>query len=105
METLDSIRQRIADVADEMLNGKTDLLEGCRIIVSQRSRLPEINDDLFDVFVGVESELDDVPVGRTRDIWAHESLALEDSQKNPYLAKVADRLDDACKTLLARYGR
>lgn len=103
METLDSIRRRIADVADDMLNGNTDLLEGCRMIVSQRSRLPEGNDGVFDVFVGVESELDDIPVGRARDIWTRESLALKDSQKEAYLARVADRLGDACKALRARY--
>jgi len=100
------VRRKIVDVASSMLDGPTDLLEGCRTIVKLRGNLSE--PDLYDpdllFLVAVESELDDVPVGAARQHWAPEALAEKDEKKSRYIASAREEIQRSCRALILRWA-
>lgn len=101
-------RQRIADVAAKMLAGEVDLLEGCRTIVSLLPGIPvddrDDDDDLLTMVV-IDSELDDIPLGRTRDLWEPTALARQEEKKARYLGVMHEEIMRACRSLVARWGQ
>jgi hypothetical protein len=100
------IRREIARVASCVLAGDMAPPEGCREIARLRTGLaePEMDDPDLLVFVGVDSELDDVPFGEARRRWAPEALVEKDKQTAEYLEQVRDRLLRACQSLVGRWG-
>ncbi len=101
-----SEKQEIASLALSIVGGELDVLEGCRRIVDLRGSLgeSEANDPDLLVIVGVESELDDVPSGATRELWAPDALAARDAERDEYLSAVRPELLRACQSIAARWG-
>ena len=98
-----SPREQIAAMAQAMLDGGVDLQDGCREICGlqhQLSKSEAHNKDLL-VLVGVDSELDDCPIGAARQHWEPAALAAKDRQRDEYLRRVNDRLLNACRALAA----
>jgi hypothetical protein len=102
----EDLRREIARVATRVLADEMGLHEACREIARLRTGLadPEIDDPDLLIFVAVDSELDDVPLGGARERWAPEALAEKDAQAADYLARVRDRLLRACQSLSVRWG-
>ena len=63
-------RSQITETAQCMLDGGISYIEGSRLICGllEPARL-ERRDAPFVVFVAVDSETDDVPIGEVRDTW------------------------------------
>jgi hypothetical protein len=106
MDTETEAKRRIVAEASLMLDGRRDLLEGCRNIVRYRAGLgkAEMSDDDVMYMVVVESELDDVPTGSARPHWAPEALAEKDRKAQNYLRTVNDGLLQACRALVQKWG-
>jgi hypothetical protein len=106
MSARQQVQHRIARIAAQMIAGDLDLLEGCREIVLLRPSLeePELYDPDVLAMVGVESELDDVPTGATRTLWAPDALARKDQKKARYLEDVRNSLLSSCAALVAKWG-
>jgi hypothetical protein len=102
----EDLRREIARVATRVLTGEMGLHEASREIARLRTGLtePEIDDPDLLIFVAVDSELDDVPLGGARQRWAPEALAEKDAQAADYLARVSERLLRACQSLSVRWG-
>jgi hypothetical protein len=100
------LRHEIARVATRMLTGEVGLHEGCHEIARLRTGLsePEVADPDLLVFVGVDSELDDVPLGDVRQRWAPEALAVKDAQTAEYLGRARDGILRACQAVVAQWG-
>jgi hypothetical protein len=106
MGTAESVREEIATVACGMVAGVVELLDGCRRIALLRGSLsePDISDPDLLVVVAVESELDDVPLGATREQWSPDALAAKDKEKAEYLDAANQELLRACRALNAKWG-
>jgi hypothetical protein len=92
---------QIAAVAQAMLDRSIEPLAGCRDICQVRHQLSDVdaNSSCLLVVVGIESELDDCPLGPARDHWAPAALAIKDRQRDEYLQRVQHTLEDACRIL------
>jgi hypothetical protein len=65
-------------IARQFLGGELGLLHTARELVKFRDGVgPEIG-TLLDVFVGIHSETDALPIGTERALWNAEALKLED---------------------------
>jgi len=94
-------RQRAADVANRVLQGEYDLLLACRDLASLRLHLRGVPDNVLETFVGVASEIDDLPVGAERRNWSLDALKGNDVETNRYREQVRDVVTDALRQLLA----
>lgn len=104
-DPMKSFRQQIAAIARRMVDGELDILEGCVQAVALRGSLDETGMEDPDLLflVLVESELDDVPVGDTRKLWAPEALAEKDRKAHAYLEQIREDLLEACRSLIRRW--
>ncbi len=99
-------KQSIVAVAKAIVEDKQDLLEGCRQIVAFRAGLSDeasSDPDLL-VFVGVESELDDLPGAAERRHWESKALSEADRQRDEYLSAAAGELVRACCALIGKWS-
>jgi hypothetical protein len=100
------VRSRIAGIAETMIAGKVDLLEGCRAIVQLRWSLskPDSMDPDLLYLLAVEDDLEDVPAGDVRQRWAPEALAEKDRKKAEHLGRAKEEILRSCQALTAKWG-
>ena len=96
----DAARRTALEVARGMLDGSIPLIEGCRSIVRLRFDAEIPPSETLNIFVGVESETDDYPVGSVRSEYAPEFLARLDAEVSKYLTEVRPVLVAACRELI-----
>jgi hypothetical protein len=96
----------MVSIARAILAGEVEVLEGCQQLAELRHALPDGESKAPDIltFAGVDSELDDVPTGHARDLWAPEALAAKDGQRDEYLARARSAIEEACRSLVAKYS-
>jgi hypothetical protein len=96
-----SARLAVIAAASKMLAGEMDLLEGCRTILRYRGQLGDRTAALFLTLEGVDSETDDLPMGRARDAWDADALERKDREKEEYLRRAKGPLLEACRTIIS----
>jgi hypothetical protein len=75
-----SNRQKLVAIAQQLLAGRIGVIEAARQIApfrGDRVGLDEFDPD-FVIFVVIESETDDLPVGETRSYWDADALTEKD---------------------------
>jgi hypothetical protein len=99
-------REKMASIANGVLGGEIGLWEGTRQLahLSRSLSEAEASDPNVLVFVGVDSELDDFPIGSARERWAAEALADKDRQRDEYLRRARVAIESACRAIVARYS-
>ncbi len=99
-----SAREKICKVASGMLSGAIGLLEGTRAIVNASAELDddERESPSFLILIGIESDMDDIPLGAVRDLWDREALATR--SPSDFLQRNEKFIVDACKELLQAYS-
>jgi hypothetical protein len=102
----DHTRTEMADVARRMLDGELHLFEGVRKLSDLSRRLP-VGEDLEAVIrtlQGIDSEIDDLPLGEARSAWANDALAAKDRERDQYLERTRSEIEDACRTILSHWS-
>ncbi|MGF1868143.1 hypothetical protein L4D15_23340 [Enterovibrio norvegicus] len=90
-------------VANLILEDKTDIIEGCRRIVSIRNHL-ELNEDHdFLPIVAFVSEIDDYPNKEASGRFNEEYLLKIRREVNSYIKIVKPTLQNACATIIKKY--
>ena len=99
-------REKMANVAREILAGQIGLLEGTRQLADLSRSLSDAEATDPDVLtpIGVDSELDDIPFGSARDRWAPEALAEKDRQCDEYIQRARVAIESACLAIVNRYA-
>jgi hypothetical protein len=100
-QELQEARQRVAQIAREMLTGMTDLVSGCRSILLLRHNIGVTESPALDTISAIESETDDYPIGPAREAYSAELLKRLDAEIAEYLNRVRSVLLEACKELIA----
>lgn len=96
--------ERAKEIARRTLDGGYDLLLACRDLASLRERLPRVADDLMNIFIGVASEVDELPIGAERKHWATETLRAKDIEAADYRELVRVTVTEALQGLLVALG-
>ena len=95
------LKSTILESARTILAERLDVVENCSLIAWLAYGLDEHERqaDCLRVFEVVASELDDLPEGEARNLWAPEALARKDAEASAYLAKLLPQVLDACRAL------
>ena len=105
MSLLATNRQKIAEVAQGILDGHVGIIDGARQIralCSGHVGLDERDPDL-NTFVGIDSETDDLPMGAVRQYWAPDALAQKDVEIARCEALYRQSALEAASHLVARF--
>lgn len=102
--TSDDAKSVIVKIAERLILGKIDTLEGCRQLVNLHHTLDDNSRELFLPLVGIVSETDDFPVGDERSVWMPESLVALDQEKEKYLGQVSTMISSTCRTIISKLG-
>ncbi|HEY0615269.1 MAG TPA: hypothetical protein VGC96_11530 [Candidatus Elarobacter sp.] len=90
----------LVDVAQKMLAGEIGPIEGSRKISRLRFDVDDEENDVFNPFIGVDSESDDLVVGN-RTLWADAFLEDVDRRYEVYDRGLRPGIADDCRSLLA----
>ena len=96
-------RHAIAELARQILERKIEPQLGCREIATLRHELAreEQDDPKLLAIVGIDSELDEFPIGSARALWDATALAAADARRDERLAHYQSLLLNACRALAA----
>ena len=98
-EYIDKLKSELLDAATKLINDEIYFIEGIRIIKS-RLELVKLDDDDINLFRGIDSETDDVPVGDTRKLWNKEALKKVDDELIDYINQEKTQVVKVCKKIL-----
>jgi len=104
-EYISSNRKKVASVAQGMLNGTINYLEGAIELSSLRSEVdtPE-NDKDFLVFSGIASDIDQLPIGAQRQSWSNAALERHDLEIQEATRWAKEISLTQCKSLFLRFN-
>lgn len=91
-------------VARAILDDQTDLVLGCREIQRPLATLGLRTDEDFTVFIGVDSEADELPIGDERRHWHPDALRRLDPKLHEFCSHYRPAVEDACRKVIARLG-
>jgi hypothetical protein len=92
--------ERAKEIARRVLVEGYDPLLACRDLVQLRQQLPGVADEIMDTFVGVASEVDDLPIGSEREHWATAALESKDAEAARYRERVRAAVENSLQQLL-----
>lgn len=100
-----SIRQQAVDTARAMLERQASFLAGARKLATLRHDAEvDDNDPDFTVFVAIESNTDELPIGAVRAHWHEDALARLEPEIEAAEAWAFEQGAAACASLIARFG-
>lgn len=104
LEYLRAVQDQVVEVCRAILNGETKVLSGVRKLCRLHYELFEQIDDDFVLFIGIDSETDDLPIGDERQYWNEEVLLKKDKEIAEYEARVKQDVFDGCRKLIDRFS-
>ncbi|CFU00859.1 Protein of uncharacterised function (DUF2489) [Burkholderia pseudomallei] len=103
-EYLDMKRRELVGVANAMLKGDFDLIQGLRRICDLRLEVEEPDNELFTGLRGIESETEFFPIGSMRANLSPEFLRRADAEMQQYLADAKDDILQACQEIVRAFS-
>jgi hypothetical protein len=100
MNTRSSKLFALVDVAEKMIAGEIDPIAGSWEIVALRWQVANENSHVFDAFIGIDSEADNLRLG-DRALWSDEFLRERDREYAEYARSLQPEIADDCRALLA----
>ena len=104
LEYVQSVRSRIAGIAENVLAGEACVLQASHTLVGLlwEAELVE-SDDAFKTLRLVSSEIDHLPLGSVREHWAPEALAEIQPEIESTREWATPLVADACNALLLQF--
>ena len=104
-EQVKKMQARIGEIATGMLDGSVHYLEGSIELASLRHEIGAYeNDPDFIVFVAILSEIDSLPLGRSRTDWSAEALAPHEQEFKSSIEWAKEISLPQCKSLAERFS-
>jgi hypothetical protein len=95
----------IVKVAQAILDGTMDLIEGSRILHGLGHDIfADDHDPDFLIFVVIDSDTDHLPIGDVRQLWIENALLEKDEEIRKIRAFYRDDVVQACSRLILRFG-
>lgn len=99
-------KDRAVAMARKVLDGEVGVIEGARALVGLMHLDSEIaSGEDFNSLCGIDSETDDLPIGRVREEWHQDSLVEKDREIARCEDFYGDRVRSACERIIARACR
>jgi hypothetical protein len=92
-------KSELKELASKLLNDEIYFVEGVRNI-KDRLHTISLDDDDINLFRGIDSDTDDVPVGDTRKLWSADALRKIDDEIVDYIDKVKPQVKEVCKKII-----
>jgi hypothetical protein len=98
-------RQEAIRICAGILEGNVDVLEGFHLLASLRWEVGvDDGDPDFTVFVGISSEIDNLPIGEVRKYWSAEALERLAPDLQAAIAWAMPMAIPACRSVVSRFG-
>ena len=91
-------------VAQAIVNREIELVPGCRTIQRPLDGLDLRMDSDFTIFVAVDSEADELPIGDERRHWNPDALEKYDIRLRKLESSYRPSVERACRAVIARLG-
>lgn len=104
MEQFESKNVELIAIANAMLDGQMNLIEGVRKICSLRFTVDDPDNDVFIPIRAIESETDHFPLGEVRSQCASDYLQKIDVEMQSYLSDTRQDILDACKEIIRTFS-
>ncbi len=92
------IKTQVLGLVRGMLVESIDILEGSTLISSIARPLktdPELT-YFINTFIGISSEIDDLPTKSTRNLWSADALQIKDAERSYYRDQIKDDIKNEC---------
>lgn len=100
-----SVRRQAVEIASGILAGEVPILEGCHSLAGLRCEVEvEDRDPDFVTFAMISSEIDALPIGAVRALWAPEALARLEPDIQSAIAWATPQALPACESVVRRFG-
>lgn len=99
-----SKREELVGLANAMLAGEVNLIEGVRKMCSLRFAISDPENDVFIPLCAIDSETDHYPLGEMRARCADGYLRRIDTEMENYLEEVRQDILDVCRDIIRIYG-
>lgn len=94
------VYKNIIEVTTQIINEEIDYVEGVRLIHDNRFKLTDIDESIFDFFIGLVSETETMPDRDNRKRFSKAYLYVLDKEKEEYYQRISKELKEACLILL-----
>jgi hypothetical protein len=102
---VESVRLKILEIAQAMLDGQMSYLLGARKLDSLRHDVSRSGDDAdFMVFVAIASDTDDYPLGPVRELWDKDALERLQPEIDAAERWAKEQSMSTCAKLVQRFG-
>lgn len=98
------IRQEVVDAATAIIDGRLDLVRGCRKLNHLCRGIEPYNQKIFLSITGFESETDDYPLDDVRQHYDEKHLAKLDQEMLEYCDRARSSILGACRLIVAEYS-
>ncbi len=103
-EGFDSKRRELVAVAESMLAGGANLLEGVRRVCALRFAVEDPENEVFLAIRAIDSETDHFPLGAVRASCSPEYLKRADDEIRAYLADAREEILQACREIVEAFS-
>ncbi len=103
--TPEDAKIEIIGTCTAMIDGKLNLIKGCRKLALLRRDIGATEDEMFHPFIAVDSETDHFPLGEMRKQCSQSYLRKSDSEMDAYFEGASQEIIDACKKLIKNINR
>jgi hypothetical protein len=97
------LSRKIVAAAQSILSGEIGVVAGAYELGSLGRQIGANRDPDFELFIGIDSETDHLPVGEVRKYWNPEALRAKDAELARFESQVRDRAFEACRSLIQKY--
>ena len=95
-----SVEDRGLKITQHVLDRKVSVLEAAQDLIPVLLMIPQVaSQDDFDLVRAIESEIDDLPIGRVRELWHIDSLPEKDREIKRLEGLWLDAVLQACKRI------
>jgi Protein of unknown function (DUF2489) len=99
-------REKALKTASAILKGELGIIEGARVLSTLAPDLVadwKVDPDLL-VLAALDSETDDLPLGKQRELWATTALAERDAIVLQMETDARQNVEAACRNILRRFN-
>jgi hypothetical protein len=97
-------RKQIVEVAQDLLSGRISLIEGARGLSRTRPCSTSENDPDLLLFVQIDMQTQDIPIGPIRKEWDADALKKKDLEIQKHEALFRESATAAAQRIVKRYG-
>ncbi|AOZ04637.1 hypothetical protein BKK80_01350 [Cupriavidus malaysiensis] len=103
-EQVSAKRHELIVLANSMLAGELNLIEGVRQICALRFAVEDPENEVFLVIRGIDSETDTFPLGAMRANCSPEYLSRMDNEMQRYLSEAQVDILEACREIIKAFS-